>query len=384
MLSLLPDAVLKMVTFLEPKPPSEKKDGCTNIDAEGISNLILDAADGMTNVEKLEFYSTPTSELDFELEFLRILCSRLQHLQTLTFWAGTDKLHLVLPVLQFCNLKEVTLHIQAHGAGGTAPSADACLRMRQFLRYFAPTLESLTVSTFDAKSSNKCRRRFTKTATVMSRLQKFNIFLMINDIQAFQSINTNYPAPTELTLATCTPATIASHAYLQLPELRSLTLWFRHMNTTQGLWNGSSSFTKLETLHLVNGCELCPDEVAQLCRFFKKANIIDLMLCVYILDRDLIDALALSFAFLSTLILTAQHVGRVDIISTPDVGLASFEMEMQDRSYPKWNLYWVNVALLVSDWNNYTARMEARMVTSIVTRCIPSMNKRGGDEEELL
>ncbi|KAF7426145.1 hypothetical protein PC9H_008511 [Pleurotus ostreatus] len=383
-LSLLPDAVLKTVAFPEPKPPPEKKDECTNIGAEEISNLILDAADGMTNIEKLEFHSTPTSELDFELEFMRLLCSRLQHLQTLTFWVGTDKVHLVLPVLQFCNLKKITLHIHACGAGGPAPSADACPRIRQFLRYFAPTLESLTVSTFDREVIERMSLALHDGA-VMPRLRKLSIFLMINDIQAFQSINTNYPALTELTLTTFTPATIVSLAYLQLPELRSLTLWFRHINTTQGLWNGSSSFTKLETLHLMNGCELCPDEVAQLCRFFKKANIIDLMLCVYILDGDLIDTLALSFPSLSTLILTAQHVGRVDIIPTPDVDLASFEMEMQDRSYPEWNLSWVNVALPVSDWNNYTARMEAaRMVTSIVTRCIPSMNKRGGDEEELL
>ncbi len=149
-LSLLPDAVLKTVAFPEPKPPSQKKDECTNIDAEELSNLILDAADGMTNIEKLEFHTiSSSSELGFELEFLHLLCSRLQHLRTLTFWVGTDKVHLVLPVLQFCGLKEITLHIHAHGAPQASASADACPRIRQFLRGLAPTLESLTVSTFD-------------------------------------------------------------------------------------------------------------------------------------------------------------------------------------------------------------------------------------------
>ncbi len=158
----------------------------------------------------------------------------------------------------------------------------------------------------------------------MPNLQKLNTFLMIDNVQAFQSINANYPALTELSLTTCTPTTMVSLGYLQLPELRSLTLWFRHMNTTHGFWNGSSSFTQLQTLHLMHDCELSSDEVTQLCRFFRKASIIDLMLCVHILDGDLIDTLALSFPSLLTLILTAEYVVRVDI-PPPEVDLVRIE-----------------------------------------------------------
>lgn len=136
----------------------------------------------------------------------------------------------------------------------------------------------------------------------MPKLQKLNTFLMINHIQALQSINTNYPSLTELSLTTCTSTTAVSLGYLQLPGLRSLTMWFRHMNTTHGLWNGSSNFARLERLHLMHGYELYLVEVAQLCQFFRKESIIDLMLCVYILDGNLIDTLALSFPSLSTLI----------------------------------------------------------------------------------
>ncbi|KAF4583430.1 hypothetical protein EYR38_002181 [Pleurotus pulmonarius] len=381
-LSLLPNAVLKTVAFPEPKPPPQKKDECTNIDAEELSNLILDAADGMTNIEKLEFHTISVSnDLGFELEFLRLLCSRLQRLRTLTYWVGTDKVHLALPILQFCSLKEITLHIHAHGAPQASASADACPRIRQFLRGLAPTLESLTVSTFDREVIEQISSTLHEDI-VMPNLQKLNTFLMIDNVRAFQSINANYPVLTELSLTTCTPTTVVSLGYLQLPELRSLTLWFRHMNTTHGFWNGSSSFTQLQTLHLMHGCELSSDEVTQLCRFFRKASITDLMLCVHIIDGDLIDTLALSFPSLLTLILTAEFVVRVDI-PPPEVDLTPFELEMQDRSYPEWNLSWVNVALPVKDWNNYTARMEAaRNVTSIVTRCIPNMKRRGGDEED--
>ncbi|KAF4593603.1 hypothetical protein EYR40_008390 [Pleurotus pulmonarius] len=342
----------------------------TTEDAEALSTILLDAIRGMKNVQEVEIHagSIATGELEFELELMQLLCSRFRSVQILKLWSPIDKLHLVLPTLQFCNLKEAVLLLY----GQSEASADILSRVHHFLRLLAPTLEHLTLCAYDHEVVSRISSLFHRDV-VMSKLKTLSTLLTFDDLRAIQSINTNYPALAELSLAQWMSGTTASLGQLQLPSLRSLELMSGAVRIPQGFWNGSSSFTQLEKSSLWSSEALSPSEVSQMCRFFATSlNITKLLLRVEVLEAELFDSLAFAFPSLHSLTLEAQSVGNLP----PGIDLiASFEADMEDRCYPDWGLSSLQVSRAAVHDRDTAAILASKKLTNVVKRSIPSLIK---------
>ncbi|KAJ8697343.1 hypothetical protein PTI98_004153 [Pleurotus ostreatus] len=179
---------------------------------------------------------------------------------------------------------------------------------------------------------------------ILPSVRRLDIATTFDDIQPIKSLRTNYPFLTVLILHIIAPDSGSSVplSALDLPNLLNLRLSLKGAFDGPTFWSGHLNAPRLTQLTVAGalgermGLHKLQRTVLQVCTFFASGAVEQLEIHAGVLERFLLDALAVSF----------YGLRRLHIRATRILAMALFEEEMECRRYPEWDIRELKVEVM--------------------------------------
>ncbi|KAF7439695.1 hypothetical protein PC9H_000031 [Pleurotus ostreatus] len=179
---------------------------------------------------------------------------------------------------------------------------------------------------------------------ILPSVRRLDIATTFDDIQPIKSLRTNYPFLTVLILHIIAPDSGSSVplSALDLPNLLDLRLSLKGAFEGPTFWSGHLNAPRLTQLTVAGalrermGLPKLQRTVLQVCTFFASGAVEQLEIHAGVLERFLLDALAVSF----------HGLRRLHIRATRILAMAQFEEDMECRRYPEWDIRELKVEVM--------------------------------------
>ncbi|KAG9227058.1 hypothetical protein CCMSSC00406_0008258 [Pleurotus cornucopiae] len=171
---------------------------------------------------------------------------------------------------------------------------------------------------------------------ILPSVRRLDIATTFDNLQQIKSLRANYPSLTVLILHIIAPDSGSSVplSALDLPNLRDLRLSLKGAFDAPTFWSGHLNAPRLTQLTVTGalGERMGPRKfqrtVLQICAFFASGAVKQVEIHAGVLERILLDALAVAFPGLRRLHIRASRIPE----------MARFEEEMGCCCYPEWDI----------------------------------------------
>ncbi|KAG9226812.1 hypothetical protein CCMSSC00406_0003515 [Pleurotus cornucopiae] len=352
----------------------------TRLSAPEVSSILLNSVKYMSSLRRCRLRIPSYRHIYTYLPFIRALWEGVRgRVDDLALEVPGNVLNVVLPVSADSLLQVHALSLVLCDKLDGWGSSYASQLIANFFNQAALGLESLSLVSSPTTPVHHLRVIFTRLYQ-FPKLRQVHLDIQFDDITGyniaqFLNVHGQHIHTLSLTPRISPNSDTTPLATLRLPALLKLTMNFE-LETTQfnRFWaSGFLTFTSLTHLR-IDAPALAHDRFSLICDAFGRRitshQVHDVHFNLQVLNGLVFDRLAMSFAALRTLSITANFLSDPNESDTWDI--TGFAQDMKDRTYPAWSLHDITLSHPAQDYpeDPTTASYEAMRVAA---RSIPSV-----------